>query len=267
MYHNILPEGEAPTGDVSLHLPVARFREQLDLLCRTHEVVDLESLLGKPRQDARRPRAVITFDDAYRGALQIGLQELSERDLPATIFVAPGFIGQPAFWWDLMNGPTGSLTPEARATAIQDYAGDQNLICDWMGWTDNNLPTVSPSLRPATFEELQEAATLPGVRLASHTWSHPNLCRVSEDRLARPLEWLRESFPNACIPWTSYPYGLFGPEIASRTAALGFRAAVKTRGGWLPGVPLDRFAIPRVDVASHLSIHGFALRSAGLFCP
>src|SRR5690606_35559597 len=74
-YHNVVPEGESAAGDRSLHLPVADLRSQLDRLTRTHDVVPLASLLD-PGVERNRPRVAITFDDAYRGAITCGVDEL-----------------------------------------------------------------------------------------------------------------------------------------------------------------------------------------------
>src|SRR5687767_498679 len=75
-YHNVLPEGEAPVGERSLHLPLTRFREHLEHLARHHEVVPLPALLDGEGSTGRRPRVAITFDDAYHGALSVALPEL-----------------------------------------------------------------------------------------------------------------------------------------------------------------------------------------------
>ena len=75
-YHNVVPAGERPAGEASLHLPQAEFSRHLDLIARTNDVVPLESILDDVG-DSARPRVVITFDDAYIGAMSAGLHELA----------------------------------------------------------------------------------------------------------------------------------------------------------------------------------------------
>src|SRR3989454_12415715 len=87
-YHNIVPERSPPFGDRSLHLPRPLFVRQLEQLLRTHAVVPLEDVLA-PARPSHRPRVAITFDDAYRGATVMGVEELTKRGLPATLFVVP----------------------------------------------------------------------------------------------------------------------------------------------------------------------------------
>src|SRR4051794_40278450 len=71
-YHDIVPAGERPVGDRSLHLPQADFAAQLDEAARLGlRIVPLDAL--RQPDDDPTPRVVITFDDAYRGALTAGV--------------------------------------------------------------------------------------------------------------------------------------------------------------------------------------------------
>ncbi len=96
-YHNVVPDDEVGQGDLSLHLGFKQFVAQLDELERTHQVIALTDAFGVA---AGRPRAVLTFDDAYRGAVELALPELARRGLPATVFVATGLLGCGPPWWD-----------------------------------------------------------------------------------------------------------------------------------------------------------------------
>ena len=88
-YHNVLPDGAAPVGERALHISQHCFAEQLDHIVKVADVVPLGNLFTPSSLD-QRPRVVITFDDAYVGAVTVGVTELCQRGLPATIFVAPG---------------------------------------------------------------------------------------------------------------------------------------------------------------------------------
>src|SRR5690606_8872381 len=76
-YHNIVPDGIARCGEGSLHLSRTAFTEQLDHLVSTHEIVALDALWERRDPGGGRPLAVITFDDAYRGAVTLGVAELA----------------------------------------------------------------------------------------------------------------------------------------------------------------------------------------------
>ena len=62
--HNVLPEGESPRGDRSLHLPFSTFCEILDWLSEEFEFGSLAMLCGGSDASTARPRVLVTFDDA-----------------------------------------------------------------------------------------------------------------------------------------------------------------------------------------------------------
>ncbi len=267
-YHNILPEGARPGGDGSLHLPRRSFGAQLDQLARSSDVVPLESLLDDRPSGSRRPRVAITFDDAYQGAVTVGIEELVRRGLPGTIFVAPAFLGGRTFWWDVLSDGVSGLTVKLRTQALTELRGQDDAIRRWA----HGRSTVSlgeSDAKTATEAELAAAARQSGVTVGSHTWSHPNLALLNADdlrtELYQPLAWLQSRFESA-IPWLSYPYGLSADHVERAAASCGYRAAVRISGGWIAPNLANRYALPRLNVPAGLTPTGFGLRTAGLFC-
>ncbi len=266
-YHNIVPDGQPAGGEMSLHLPQRSFADQLDLLLETHDIVPLEALFS-PQRDSR-PRAVITFDDAYAGAVTAGADELLRRGLPATFFVAPAFVGGATFWWDVLAGAHGrGLAPAIRAVGLDALEGDDPAIRAWAA-RGGLEPSILPAhQRCATEAELSRVAREPGIVLASHTWSHRNLPRLEAGELltelTRPLEWLRERFENV-LPWLAYPYGRSSPPVEAAAERAGYAGAVLVEGGYLHTSALAAcFSIPRINVPAGISIAGFELRAAGV---
>jgi peptidoglycan/xylan/chitin deacetylase (PgdA/CDA1 family) len=267
-YHNIVPSGADIGGDRSLHLPEARFAAQLDSLQATHDVVPLEALLDGDSARGRRPRAAITFDDAYRGAVTTGLREVVARALPATMFVAPAFVGGRFFWWDMVTpadapGPTDAL----RTFALEECRGMHDDVLQWADGSGYRLTPLPAHAACASEDELRVASKQPGITLASHTWSHPNLGRLRpaelEEELTRPLEWLRARF-DSVVPALSYPYGLASPSVERAAERAGYRAGLLVSGGWMPRRSRNPFALPRLNVPAGLSPNGFVLRTAGV---
>ncbi len=264
-YHNVVPDGERVAGDSSLHLPRAAFAAQLDALMEIAEVISLDAALsgGAP---GGRPAVAITFDDAYRGCVLAGVAELVKRGLPATIFVPPALLNDGVFWWDALT-PKGmpGLAPAVRDHALLRLAGKGEEILAAYGRDDtSHIPSYA---RGASEAELRAAAEQPGITIASHTWSHPNLAALSagelEDELARPLAWLRDRF-SGVLPYISYPYGHYSPAVERAAAAAGYSAALRIEGGWLSDGASNRYGIPRLNVPSGLSNAGFRLRCSGL---
>jgi peptidoglycan/xylan/chitin deacetylase (PgdA/CDA1 family) len=268
-YHNIVPDGAPVAGDGSLHLAGQRFADQLDTLSRTHEIVSLREALELSRTEAparagARPRAVITFDDATQGALTAGVAELSRRRLPATVFVAPGFVGGHSFWWDAVT----ELSEELRALCLTALQGRDGAVRRWAAEHDIALRDVPAHQTCATEDQLHAAVTQ-GIELGAHSWSHPNLTMLSgadlESELVRPLEWLRARFTSV-LPVVAYPYGFSSPGVGAATRSAGYEAALRVDGGWLDGAgrSTDRYSLPRQNVAAGLSARGFRLLASGV---
>jgi peptidoglycan/xylan/chitin deacetylase (PgdA/CDA1 family) len=265
-YHNIVPNGENIAGDLSLHLRQSHFAAQLDALLTTHDIIPLERALGG--YTGRRPAAVITFDDAYQGAVTAGVAELAQRRMPATIFVATGYVNGGDFWWDALTARGASApAPELRARALTELAGSDTSIRAMAAHEHLASQTLPSHAHGATHRDLASAAATPGITLGSHTHSHPNLSRLPDaslrTELETPLAWLRERFANV-LPIVSYPYGLSSPAVERAAAHAGYTAGFRIDGGWLPRSARNAFALPRLNVASGVSAAGFALRCAGV---
>lgn len=269
-YHNVVPNDQSGIGDASLHLSLSKFREQLDLLIRTHEVVSLDTLFD-PQPARGAPRVVLTFDDGYRGAVTLGVRELVERQLPATIFVSPGLLGTDGFWWDLLSDPDlRRLDAAIRQEGVQQQAGRQQAVRSWArrrGIAERELPLTH---QPASREEILAAAAHPGISIGSHTWSHPNLPCLDrtalENELIRARDWLDDHLVETSR-MLAYPYGLHNPRVRRIAEAVGHAGAVTLNPGWVAPPVEGWFSQPRINIPSGLSIDGFQLRVSGISLP
>jgi peptidoglycan/xylan/chitin deacetylase (PgdA/CDA1 family) len=264
-YHNIVRAGEPPSGDSSLHLPQPQFATHLDLIASVARVVPLDSLFERSdRSD--ECRVAITFDDAYRGALTAGLEELRHRSMPATVFVAPGLLGGDT-WWDHLGAANGGVIPDdTRHYAVEDLRGDRDAVLKWFASHGRNTPRVALP-RIGTESELAIAAREPGVTLGVHSWSHRNLSVLSGDELdaelASSLAWLQERYATT-IPWLTYPYGLATPTVERAAERARLRGAFLVSGGWMRKNPVPAHALPRMNIPAGLSPNGLALRLSGI---
>lgn len=266
-YHNIVPEGERAHGDASLHLPQREFGRQLDLLRRTHEIIAITELAAD--HAGRKPRAVITFDDAYAGALEAGTAELQARGLPATIFVTPSFVGGASFWWDRFARADGQgLEPRWREQALREFRGMDAEITAWAASAARPEQTVPSHQRGASEADLRRAEGTGLITFGSHTWSHPNLARLGPAELAeelvRPLEWLKQRFANA-LPLLAYPYGCYNQEVIAAVRRHGYQSAFRIDGGWVTRSALatSAYELPRWNVPAGISMRGFEIRASG----
>jgi peptidoglycan/xylan/chitin deacetylase (PgdA/CDA1 family) len=280
-YHNIVPDTDPPLGDTSLHLPLSRFRAQLEILMTRFRIVSLQDLLSGSTETERRAtgrtwaknapriRVAITFDDAYRGALRLGLPEVVSRGLPATVFVCPGLLGSEGFWWDRLADPVSGAVPDPLRSRVLEKMGGRGE--EALAWArDLGLPVrAMPELyRPGSREEMEEASAL--CSLGSHTWSHVNLATIPESEarleLERPLSWLRQAHTEGPPP-VSYPYGLSSEPIRGLAARLGYAAGFLVEGGLTAPETLAEtpYLIPRLNVPRGLSPEGFVTRVSGVW--
>jgi len=263
-YHNVIPDGERACGDRSLHLDRAMFAAQLDALATTHDVIPLSAIDDEPRSD--RPRAILTFDDAYRGAMTVGLAEIEMRGMHVTVFVAPGLFGSLAWWDRLADTGAGALSSDVRDVALR-AGGRADAVAAVAGDGNAMLPEWAAI---ASEMEVRTAARRPGVSLGAHTWTHANLAALDPRELAsecaRPMAWLRSVQPDV-TPWFAYPYGLTSAAVARAASEAGYSGAFRIDGGWLPlaaSAASTRFNLPRLNIPAELSLAGFRLRTAGL---
>lgn len=261
-YHNVVPEGDEVRGDRSLHISQELLHRQLTMLSRTHEFITVDRI---KEPVAGRARVAVTFDDAYRGALEFGGEVLEDLDIPATIFVAPACLGGQLMWWDQLSREM-EIEPRVREVALTAHRGKSTSVLDWAAPSPNQ-GDIPAYYRTATETELDAALAVDGLTLGSHTWSHPNLTTLDAVELAEELDgsirWLQERYPARTCDWLSYPYGLWSPAVARAAQRAGYRGAFRIEGGLVPE-DCDPFAIPRLNVPAGLSVEGLELRCSGL---
>jgi peptidoglycan/xylan/chitin deacetylase (PgdA/CDA1 family) len=264
-YHGIIPEGATPAGERALFIAQRDFAAQLDVLATLADVAPLNRL---DEEGNGRPRVAITFDDAYRGAVKEGVQELAARGLPATIFVAPGRLNGHVFWWDSLAHENLTLDSKVRHHALHVLAGSDERVREWAASahlpTSDSLPAYAQT---ATYAELRDALGVPGITVGSHTWSHVNLASLGPDDVAeeveRPLVWLRAEFGEKAVPWLAYPYGLASDESHRALAKASYVGGLRIAGGWHRAADTSAFARPRLGIPGNLSLDGFRARLLG----
>ena len=268
-YHNIVADREdAQHGEASLHVDRASFAEQLDLLADTHEVVGLTDVLNGCSWNSDRPRALITFDDAYHGAMTLGVDELVKRRMLATVFVAPAFTTGRTFWWDAIGAGHGGVVPDAiRREALDVHDGRDDRVRDWVQAKGIGTGAPGAAQRCATVRELRAASLAPGITFGAHSWSHPVMANLDpdelRDELRRPLDWLAKTLDNV-VPALAVPYGLSSRWVESEARRVGYAAVFTGRRGWVAARSIVPFTPPRENIPAGLGRETFMLRSSGV---
>lgn len=144
MYHRIGTPAVDPWG---LAVSPKHFVEQLTVLCRTRTVLSMTELVSRlERRTLPANAAAVTFDDGYADNLSEASPSLLHAGVPATLFVATGFLDRTCpYWWDelatLILAETVPITcdvDDGRQTwGVSVGAGDDREVSrSWRAWQE-----------------------------------------------------------------------------------------------------------------------------------
>ena len=261
MYHGVHEGGGHPLDNFDgLELHVDRFAWQMEHLKKNFDVVGTEACLKQG--DGHRPRAAVTFDDAYASVHSLAFPILKRLGLPATVFVPIDFVlGRKAMWWDRLRvaiRATGSPSLEVvyggksrtlelksledKKRALRALAEDMKLLP-----TEEREAVLASILEaatgrgdvvtgrePMTVAEISEMAD-GGISFESHGLTHRSLPSLTEDEVWRELtesKRVLEGWTRKPVTWFAYPYGHHDPRTARLLEKAGYRAAVTTKNGF-----------------------------------
>ena len=123
-YHRV---GPGPAAQMRLDLGM--FRRQLDHLAEHFEVISLDAAIHRlngrstPAPSDRgstRPRLVLTFDDGTDDFCDAVVDELVNRQLPATLYLATSFVEEQRAWDDGALAPSWAALADAASTGFVD---------------------------------------------------------------------------------------------------------------------------------------------------
>jgi peptidoglycan/xylan/chitin deacetylase (PgdA/CDA1 family) len=244
LYHRV---AELERDPQRLAVTPEHFDEHLRVLgatCTPVAYADVPSLLRTPRRLPERAVAV-TFDDGYRDNLHAAKPLLERHGVPATVFVASGYVGSGrAFWWDELER-AGHSDELVRMKPLSLEERDKRLA---------ELPASEPPPRPEDLcVDHGELRELDGgaVTVGSHTRNHLSLAmqppEVQRDEVeagARDLsEWLDRP-----ADLFAYPFGTPGTDVSRETQRIVRAAGVKAAAVNDPrlcSVTSSRHALPR----------------------
>jgi peptidoglycan/xylan/chitin deacetylase (PgdA/CDA1 family) len=264
------------------------FYQQMKFVSRHFDVISFADLHQCEMEDRKWPdRAlIVTFDDGYRDNYTNAFPILKAFNIPATIFLVTGHIGQTKlFWWDEVaycvkhtklvakdfpeiSGQTLPLTdPQEKEAAIQRILGWIKQVPDavsrrFVARLPEELEVEMPESVSVgmhlSWEEVNEMAEN-RIEFGSHTVTHPILANVCEEQLERELCESKKTIEqklNKEVLSLAYPVGRktkFNTLTQKIAAKHGFRYAVSYEEGIVFQTGYDRFAMPRVHVETEYS--------------
>lgn len=255
-----------------------KFRQQMLYLKHNYQIVRFEEDWSMLDSDA----VAITFDDGYLDNLEYALPVLEELEVPATVFISTGTMGQDReLWWDelellLLEGrefPSqfdlcddhfgyqwDTSTLEYRKNC---YAGLHHLMKNyisfekrenwlWQLWRWRGLKrTPRENYRTLSRTDCKELAKSKMVSIGAHTISHPSLGSLSRESQEFEIKTSIEKISqivNRKITLFSYPFGKLESDFNQDTIEIcrkhGICKAASTESAlWKPST--DPYKIPR----------------------
>jgi peptidoglycan/xylan/chitin deacetylase (PgdA/CDA1 family) len=271
LYHRVLRENDPLLeGDPD----AAHFRQQMTLLSQYFNVLPLGTAIEGLKAGRLPPRSVcVTFDDGYRDNADIALPVLREFQIPATFFVASGYLNGGRMFNDsiieavrqMKNGEMDLTAEGLGKHMINGIASRKQLIDRIIGSTKYRPPMERNQIAERIAEivgadlptdlmmsseqvrELSEA----GMEIGGHTVTHPILREIPDAEAAREVAQGREelvSITGQRINSFAYPNGKpdtdYAPQHVRMAAAAGFSAAVSTAWG-VSTRQTDRYQLAR----------------------
>jgi peptidoglycan/xylan/chitin deacetylase (PgdA/CDA1 family) len=271
IYHRILPERDPMLpGEVD----AATFSWHMQLLARYFKVLPFTLALRLLREGCLPARAVcVTFDDGYADNLEVALPILQAWNVPATFFIATGYLNGGRMWNDTVIEVVRCLP-----AGILDLSGQGLGSYHLDGWQERNNAALRliQRLKYLPFqqrhEQVQHLASLvvtplpdnlmltaeqvralqsAGMEIGAHTVNHPILAQLDHTtarwEIATSKQYLEELLGQE-IKLFAYPNGKLGHDylLAHREMVrdLGFVAAVSTHWGGIVR-QTDPWQLPR----------------------
>jgi CelD/BcsL family acetyltransferase involved in cellulose biosynthesis/peptidoglycan/xylan/chitin deacetylase (PgdA/CDA1 family) len=258
-YHRVNDDGDPFLSG----LDVDTFRAQMEYLVHTFPIVTLDQVASEGFPNQHQYAAAVTFDDGYRDNFVCAFPILKQLRIPATIFLATGYIDSEQLpWYDQvrfafklttrsrfsvgdMGGPGGCLTI---------YSSRLRLMEQTLGW----LREMPEAERDSALTEIYRALGVPadlnlpnqmlrweeirqmskqGISFGAHTVTHPVLSKISGPTLKREIGGSKKTIENRLqmpVPHFAYPFGQardFSPQAKDAIREAGFKTAVTTIWG------------------------------------
>lgn len=271
IYHRVL---DRPDPMRSYEIDRSTFEWHMALMARYFNVLPLADALTSLQNDRLPSRAAcITFDDGYADNYHNALPILLNHNLPATFFIASGYLDGGLMWNDcvieairLNTAEQIDLTPIGLSimpivTDQQKYQAAMSVIraikhLDPLE-RQQKVAYIAATAGQALPDSLMMTSTQlkalfnSGMEIGGHTVSHPILAKTEHDCALHEIienKVQLEKILDTTIRFFAYPNGKPGidflPQQVELVKQAGYQAALSTQWG-IVDKRSDRFQLPR----------------------
>jgi peptidoglycan/xylan/chitin deacetylase (PgdA/CDA1 family) len=251
--------------------------------------VSLDELVDDLARRRLRPGTVaITFDDGYANNLHVALPLLERFRLPATFFVAAGYIGSGRLIWTetlasiidaapaveakFGNVPVRLADPAQRSQSyrllvrhmrkVEAAQRDVELarLAAALGVVaaDAVDSAFGKQLQMMSWGELRQLAASPYATIGAHTMTHPWLIDLPDDDAREEIRQSRQVLQEHAGPIEHFAYPFGGPDdFGAQHRAMAVDAGYKALFTAIPEcvtLRSDPLAVPRWGIGSNTSV-------------
>ena len=254
MYHRVVPQRDIWFFPYSI--TVSDFENQLIYLIKQYTILSLDELVDHIYEQKPLPKkaVVITFDDGYEDNYRYAYPILKKYGVPATIFLATGYIDNgELFWWDKITYvlqhtmcdaleldeigfyplKTDGERPRVASTLVKKLTGlpeqKRNMLIEEIAvMSAVNIPAGLGKEMILSWDEVREMNN-DGIAFGAHSVTHPILTNLPPEQAKREISESKkiiEERVNQPVTAFSYPGGRFSNDTTSLLKDSGFRCAL-----------------------------------------
>ncbi|MBK8508723.1 MAG: polysaccharide deacetylase family protein [Candidatus Competibacteraceae bacterium] len=299
MYHEVLPdEVNLPAWTV---VKESVFRWQMSYLQKNFDIVSIDEALKRINQknlNIKRPFAVITFDDGYRGNFDIVLPIMELMGLPFTIYVATkAIVEENLYWYDQIinliyskknvglnidvDGKLKIFKIPKTTSTIRRWRHIQYLLTQLKQRCPEDRDKLvcailekfsldensgeKTCLKMLSSNQLYQLSMSDCVTIGSHTHGHELLDQLKPVEIKNTIQtanfYIKKITGNSPKHF-AYPNGNLSKEVINNINMLGFETAMATLGGTWSAYS-NLLAIPRIGIGGFDTNSQFKAKIAG----
>ncbi len=259
-FHGLREDGLEPgVLDESLHLRLSVFQTICHHLAANYHAMPLAEMVRVLRSGQKLPpRAVaLTFDDGYASNYHLGYPVLRKLRLPATIFLATGFLdGTHALWFqEVDRALSGAPASLPKTLSRLKPLPDAEMRAEVAKLSSQCRPAPSPPVTlPMSWDMAREMRDSGLIDFGGHTHTHPILARCSTEQQASEIQTCRDRIQTelgnvpTLFAYTNGGSDDFTTDTQRLLAEHGFEAAFTMMNGRLsaasPAHALPRYGSP-----------------------
>ena len=253
MYHSVAQDEEARFIEPANRIAPRLFERQMAFLREGRRVVALSQMVDDLVRGRTPPAGTvcITFDDGYRDNLTVAAPILEQYRLPATLFLATGYVERAQTQWsDTLYWLLGGHPCSAGLHSCLLEANYEERMKLLAGLQRAAPPAARP---PRLMLDWDDARRLvrryPLFEIAGHTRDHIDLTRHPGEARAQ-IEGCAEDLRRELgveAQHFAFPYGRSCAGTRQAVIDAGWRSAVVADAARRIGPETDRYAMPRIE--------------------